>query len=85
MANVPLFVIDMKNENRYNFMAKNINNSSHFNIFGTILNLMGYNKNEVREVYGDTLFDDLSDNERVYTSGDLFGRDSKLYKNNFDN
>jgi len=84
MAKVPLFVIDIGESNKYNFVKSNINHASHFNIFGTILNLMGYNKDETAKVYGKTLFDNLSDDKRVFTSGDLFGRGNQLYKNNFD-
>jgi glucan phosphoethanolaminetransferase (alkaline phosphatase superfamily) len=84
MAIVPLFLIDINGSKRYNFVAKNINHASHFNIFGTILNIMGYKKDEVNKLYGDTLFDDLSDNKRTYTSGDLFGR-GKFYKNDVNN
>jgi glucan phosphoethanolaminetransferase (alkaline phosphatase superfamily) len=87
MAIVPLFLLPMSDkikeviENEYK--NKNYNHTSHFNIFGTILSLMGYDNRQINQMYGLTLFDDLSNQKRVYTSGDIFGR-SILYKNKFD-
>ena len=86
MAEVPLFVIPTSDKyfNIYKnlFIKSNINHLSHFNIFPSILVLMGYDKEDVNKKYGKTIFDDLSKQKRIFTSGDIFGR-SKMYKNKF--
>ena len=87
MAKVPLFLIPM-NQKVHNYLKtlyrkENYNHCSHFNIFGSLLILMGYDKSQVNKLYGKTLFDNLSKQKRIFTSGDIFGR-SKMYKNKFD-
>lgn len=87
MATVPLFflamndTVSLKIKNIYK--KDNVNHTSHFNIFGTILYLMGYDKEGVNKEYGNTLLDSLEDEKRIYTSGDIFGR-SNMFINRFD-
>ena len=87
MGTVPLFFLAMNDavatEIKGIYKKDNINHTSHFNIFGTILSLMGYDKQVINKKYGKTLLDNLEDEERIYTSGDIFGR-SKMFINRFD-
>lgn len=87
MGTVPLFFLAMNDsvatEVKRIYKKENINHTSHFNIFGTILYLMGYDKKVINKEYGKTLLDNLEDEERIYTSGDIFGR-SKMFINRFD-
>ena len=87
MAKVPFFVFPMDDISFNNFKKlykkANVNHISHFNIFGSLLVLMGYNKKIVNRMYGLTIFDDLSHQKRIFTSGDIFGR-SKMFKNEYD-
>lgn len=43
--------------------------ASHFNIFPTLLRLMGYEENPVRAMYGESLFDPLTGNGQRFFSG----------------
>jgi arylsulfatase A-like enzyme len=48
------------------------NNSSHFEVFPTVLRLMGYPADEVGRLYGPSLFDSLPlGRERYYIAGFL--------------
>ncbi len=61
---VPLLVMYGNNINNLNFQKyykDNINKSSHFNLFPTILLLMGYEKEVVRIMYGESLFNKLNE------------------------
>ena len=87
MGTVPLFFLAMNDavatEIKGIYKQENMNHTSHFNVFGTILYLMGYDKKVINQEYGKTLLDNLEDEKRIYTSGDIFGR-SKIYINRFD-
>lgn len=87
MAEVPLFLFPLSEEVldrlRLLYKAGNVNHSSHFNVFSTILYLMGYDRNELENTYGPSLFSDLHRQRRKFLSGDMFGR-SRVYKNDFD-
>ncbi len=82
MAKVPLFIISMNNK-PIPFKKENINHASHFNLFGTNLYFMGYDIKDINKLYGKILFNDLSNQKRYFTSGDIFGR-SPMYKNKFE-
>jgi glucan phosphoethanolaminetransferase (alkaline phosphatase superfamily) len=86
MAMVPLFFLPMnhsiKTELKSVFRNENVNKASHFNIFPSTLILMGYDSKEVHEQYGNSLFDSLETSERIFISGDIFGR-SKAFINKF--
>jgi len=87
MANVPLFALSMDSTSNFYLNTalnkSNFDRVSHFNIFSTSLIMMGYEPKEVRLKYGQSFQDDLSNQKRIFTSGDLFGR-SQFYFNNFD-
>jgi glucan phosphoethanolaminetransferase (alkaline phosphatase superfamily) len=85
MARVPLFIIHTKSiDTGASNAMSSYGHASHYNIFGTILYWMGYDKKGIERRYGPILLDDLNGRKRIYTSGDIFGR-SKMYKNNFKN
>jgi len=83
-ANVPLFLVPFGETETIltRLSAKNIKNNlnktSHFNIFPTILSLMGYPLD-----INNTLFDDLNKQKRVFYSGDIWAR-VHLDENVFD-
>jgi len=87
MAKVPLFFLAMNDkvakELKTIYHKNNINHTSHFNIFGTILYFMGYDKDSINSEYGKILLDNLLNEDRIYTSSDIFGR-TKMYINQFD-
>ena len=47
MAEVPLFILS---NSKLNIKYNNYNEASHFNIFGTLLYLMGYNQDEIKKI-----------------------------------
>ncbi|MEH6473077.1 MAG: sulfatase, partial [Halopseudomonas sp.] len=51
-------------------VTKNKNKNSHYNIFPTLINLMGFSKNPNKEIYDGTLFEPSNDpfsfNSRFY-------------------
>ncbi len=85
-GNVPLFLIPFgKTKTLINhFKDKNINinfnHTSHFNLFPTILFLEGYSleKNEF------SLFDNVSEQNRFFCSGDIWRGGRNFKKNNFE-
>jgi hypothetical protein len=62
--------------------AGNANKVSHFQLFSTVLLLMGYDQADVVSSYGPTIFDPPPA-PRHFVSGDLFGR-SATFKNVFE-
>ena len=78
MAEVPIFILPLQDslKDTLSNMMKydNKNRISHFNIFPSTLIMMGYNKDQVKNYYEETIFDNLSKKKRFYTSGDIFGR-----------
>lgn len=89
-ANVPFIInFDRDKNNKLTSMLdtnylSNFNHVSHFNIFPTILILKGYDKEEVYNNYGKSVFDDLSSQkDRYFFSGDLWGR-GDCFKNIYD-
>jgi glucan phosphoethanolaminetransferase (alkaline phosphatase superfamily) len=52
----------------------NRNHTSHFNIFPTLLRVMGYDGDVVREVYGPSLFEPTNDTLSFISRFDRFGR-----------
>lgn len=86
MAMVPLLLLPMNKDvasviNKI-YQKRNLDHTSHFNVFGSILYLMGYDKKNIHIKYGKTIFDDLEKQNKIYTSGDIFGR-SQMFKNMF--
>ncbi len=72
---VPLFVITDNDELRARFTAAaeaSRGHASHFSIVPTVLQLMGYSRDAVDKIYGESL---LEKNTRpaAFTSGDIFG------------
>ena len=51
-----------------------VNHVSHFEIFPTVLEFMGFERDEVQKLYGPNLFELNKNEKRVFSSGDLFGR-----------
>ena len=63
-AVVPLVVIediDRKTLNWDKYITQNFDNSSHYNIFPTLLLLMNYDRSEVTAIYGRPLDEELND------------------------
>lgn len=62
-ANVPIFIWAMSDRAREEFEAAggyrpdNMNGASHFQLFPTLLSLMGYEHDDVKSLYGRSLFD----------------------------
>jgi glucan phosphoethanolaminetransferase (alkaline phosphatase superfamily) len=87
MAKVPLFLTSTDSTYmsilKNNIPKENYNMGSHFEIFPTLLNFMGYKRSVVEKQYGYSLFDTIPERKRRYYSGDLYGRGS-FYANNFD-
>jgi len=78
-ALVPFFVIPVgdKYQKEYKTLVsssykENFNHVSSFNLFPTLLVLMGYDQKEVNTHFEKTIFDDLSDQKRVFFSGNLW-------------
>jgi glucan phosphoethanolaminetransferase (alkaline phosphatase superfamily) len=70
---VPLLVIKQKTSGDFDWKKNavlNKNKVSHFNLFPTLLLMMGYDKPEVNRVYGTSLFEQVNDpytfNTRFY-------------------
>ncbi|WP_417873783.1 sulfatase-like hydrolase/transferase [Xanthomarina gelatinilytica] len=84
-AMVPLFFYfsDSTQHSQFNYLAQNYNQASHFNIFPTIVKLMGYSDSALSGLGLKSLFDPL-ENERMFYSGNLF-LSGNLEKNLFDN
>ena len=66
---VPLLIFAKKHKNEFSVIAKNT--SSHFEIFPTTLNFMGY-----KDYKNGSTFFNKKDGKQVFSSGDLFGRAS---------
>jgi lipid A ethanolaminephosphotransferase len=85
-ASVPLAILATGADNaRVRSLAAtalqaNRNRASHRHIFPTVLVLMGYEPAAVRRQYTASLFDVLPDEDRIFLSGDLWG---KVYRNRF--
>ena len=74
MANVPLFLYstnELELERLRSIGVPNAN-KSHFNVFSSTLEFMGYDKGHVCENYNIGLFE--KQDSSFYTSGDIFGR-----------
>ena len=82
MANVPLFILSTNYTKieEWKSSSKARDHKSHFNIFPTTLECMGYKKDQIEPIYGKGLFD--FQNESFYTSGDIFGR-ARMYSYKF--
>lgn len=83
-GNVPMFIIERDSiiSNKLNsVLLDNINNVQHKNIFPTMLILMGYKKEDVENIYGNSLFSSINRQRRTFLSGDIFG-ESELFKIN---
>lgn len=85
-GNVPLILFTTKNDKNNlqklvgNSFKKNVNQVSHFNLFPSLLVIMGYEQSELNTKYPKTIFQDLKEQPRVFVSGDLW---SKVYKTPF--
>lgn len=84
MAAVPLFIYsrDSTFKEHKLMMRTTYQNKSHFNIFPTTLELMGFDSLAIQDYYYQNLFA-KSQNQNLFISGDLYGR-SRMYKNEFD-
>ncbi|MCP4433634.1 MAG: sulfatase-like hydrolase/transferase [Gammaproteobacteria bacterium] len=61
---VPLVIIEGKKNKTLNwqkYLQSNKNNSSHYNIFSTILTLMSYDETRVKLIYGNSLHNETND------------------------
>lgn len=67
---VPLFAItdEPQYKNQFQLAAlKNKDKASHFNIMPTVLNLLGYEAKDIRQNFGNTLFDDITQPQKFIT------------------
>ena len=76
VANVPMIVFGFGEGrqvvDKLRMNASALNNSSHFNIFPTLLTLMGYDIEKIKEMYGESLFDSINqEKNRVYLSNSI--------------
>ena len=89
-ANVPLFVLGTSARMR-RLIAARVgsggprlrNRATHFEIFPTLLSLMGYGLSDIERVYGPTLFTADGTRKRRFLSGDPFKRGARMM-NEFD-
>lgn len=74
---VPLMLMTSNSSLLSEFTAAaktNHNNTDHFALFPTVLNLLGYSHaDEMIKSYGPTLFDTLNDNKAAFNTGDILG------------
>ena len=86
MANVPLLMYSpdtaLMFELRQEVAAGTMNQGSHFDVPGTVLQLLGYDPAAIESSGYSNLLRPLPQRERVFYSGDLFGR-SPSYRNVF--
>lgn len=83
---VPLFVITNQSDykNKIQVAANyNFNKASHFNIFPTLLYLMGFDKKDYSGSYEDDLTEELSGN-RIWFYGDVINKSSRRQIFKFD-
>ena len=86
-ANTPMFIYltgpdaDSLDGEAISRLRENKDKLSHFQVFPTLLYFFGYEKSEVNQYYGETIFDRVPE-ERYFFSGDFFGR-SMFEKNLF--
>lgn len=79
-GNVPFLVFGTKEANHQlkkmvvPMLYKNFDNVSHFNIFPSLLVMMGYEESMVTTKYSKTIFQNLKNQKRVFLSGDLWGK-----------
>lgn len=67
---VPLIIITDDKEKKElfkNSAVKNIDKTSHYNIFPTILNIFGYTSKVITQRHSQTLFDNLNDQQKFIT------------------
>ncbi len=83
-STVPLFIYinDTLKRKNFNFVKKNINKVSHFNLFPSLLEILGYQKNEIQEYYDKSIFDSI-ENKRYFFTGNFFLK-GIFFKNKFD-
>lgn len=85
-GNVPLILLTTKNDRKHlrklaqPMFKQNVNHVSHFNVFPSLLVLMGFEQLEVNSKYPKTIFQSLENQKRYFLSGDLW---SKVYKTQF--
>lgn len=85
-GNVPLILFATKGDKIKlqnlvgNTIKNNLNQASHFNLFPSLLVMMGYDQLELNTKYPKTIFQDLKGQSRIFVSGDLW---SKVYKTSF--
>jgi glucan phosphoethanolaminetransferase (alkaline phosphatase superfamily) len=78
-ASVPLILFPMGAEAQRALgrhgpvLTRNRDRASHFELFPTVLQVMGYDPSEVKRLYGSSLFDELG-GRREFVSGTLYGR-----------
>lgn len=69
---VPLFIIANDAATQARLSRKKAGHATHFDIFPTLLTALGFQPDKVKEVYGPSLFDDLS-HPPLVSWGSLFG------------
>jgi len=77
---VPLFAIsgDADIADALRASAKrSFGSASHFDIFTTLLTLMGFEPGQVAAAYGPSLFNIPSDRDRQFVTGDVIGHESR--------
>jgi len=77
---VPLFAIsgDADIADALRASAKrSFGSASHFDIFPTLLTLMGFEPGQVAAAYGPSLFNIPSDRDRQFVTGDVIGHESR--------
>lgn len=86
MAQVPLFLMPLNNRIYQSlnslYLPENRDLASHFNIFPTTLQLMGFDSLAIQNRYEPSLFVELDSTNQNFISGDIFGR-SQMYFNAF--
>ncbi len=85
MAMVPMILMSPEPDNLSQHIPA-INNRqsspSHFQVFPSTLQWMGYDSSFINKKYGPTFFSEHQDSSRIFMSGDIFGR-SKSFMNSF--
>lgn len=82
-GNVPLILLTTKNDKNHlrklaqPMFRQNVNHASHFNVFPSLLVLMGYEQLEVNSKYPKTIFQNLENQKRFFLSGDLWNKVQK--------
>lgn len=86
-ANIPILIFPFgKSKDNISKLAetnfkKNINHCSQFQVFPTLLQMMGYEHDEVIKNYGITLFDRVGNRERKFLTGLIYYPEYQIMTN----